>query len=89
MGAGDILASGGRKASYMMPAVSQEKWDAIFNEGSSDPRYDSRLAAPDKPPVSVENHGSVQPPNNRVTHGRRGRRAKVSHNGGRDSKRED
>lgn len=82
MGAGDILASGGRKASYMMPDVSQEKWDAIFNGGSCDPRCETQLAGPDKPPVSVKNHGSVQPPNNRVRRGRRRRRAKASHNGG-------
>jgi hypothetical protein len=41
-GAGDILASGGGSATYGMPNISQEKWDAIFNSEDTDEKKSKR-----------------------------------------------
>lgn len=82
---GDTLARGGFRAVWGPVPVSQEKWDSIFGPKDSAPSEGSCLAELDKPSGICANPGSVPPPNNQVGHGRRGRRAKMTHQRGKKS----
>lgn len=63
-------------------ALCQQAANTKATKKNSNPRCQSLLAEPDKPPTSVKSHGSVPPPNNHASRGRRRRRAKATGNGG-------